>query len=177
MPVCCDVLWVNTGLSFVCRDENDFKDNSGHCVCVLHSFSLSLCVLLFSSLYFFWVFMLCRVLWVALFLGWFLCFSLVLFFLGFSPSLLPGFGSLFIELESFPPKSIPSLQDCYSNHERDHGQKTWSTIGSNLLQIFSLLNRDGDDEHSCSQQRRRFQATRGHFQFDPWTLEISQLDP
>ncbi|KAL3610591.1 hypothetical protein D5086_001611 [Populus alba] len=26
----------------------------------------------------------------------------------------------------------------------------WFPIGSNPLQIFSLLNRDGEDEHGCS---------------------------
>jgi len=50
MPIYCDVLWMNTGLSFVCRDENGFKDNSRHCVCVLPSFSLALWVFISARL-------------------------------------------------------------------------------------------------------------------------------
>jgi len=41
---------MNTGLSFVCRDENGFKDNSYHCVCVLPFFSLALCLFISACL-------------------------------------------------------------------------------------------------------------------------------
>ncbi|KAL9393953.1 hypothetical protein Peur_013238 [Populus x canadensis] len=56
------VLWLNPGFFFVCRSEDNFKDNSPHCV--LPSCSLSLCIwicALFSLLFFlfltlfFWV--------------------------------------------------------------------------------------------------------------------------
>jgi len=111
----------------------------------------------------------------CIFLGWFL--PLVLGFL------LP-----FIETQR-----IASNQSCLCRtvifNERDYRQETWSTIGSNSLQIFSLLNRDGEDEHGCSTSNGGVSATRdstsndnvscsnGHFLFDPWTLEIQQLDP
>jgi hypothetical protein len=55
----------------------------------------------------------------------------------------------------------------------------WSSIGSNPLQIFSLLNRDGEDEHGCSTSNNNVSAkidstnnddvssSNGHFYFDP----------
>jgi hypothetical protein len=48
------VLWMNTGLSFVCRDEDNFKDNSRHCVCcpLVLSFSLYIFFALVFTLFF-----------------------------------------------------------------------------------------------------------------------------
>ena len=87
------ILWMNTGLSFVCRDEDNFKDNSRHCVCCPLVLSFSLYIFFCSG------FLLCSFLW---FLGWFLgaprCFSFFFFcswlsfclcFVGFLPSVLP----------------------------------------------------------------------------------------
>jgi len=83
----------------------------------------------------------------ALFLGWFLRPCSVFF-------LLP-----FIETQR-----IASNQSCLCRtvifHERDYRRETWSTIGSNPLQIFSLLNRDGEDEHGCSTSNGGVSAAR-----------------
>jgi len=45
---------MNTGLSFVCRDEDNFKDNSRHCVCcpLVLSFSLYIFFALVFTLFF-----------------------------------------------------------------------------------------------------------------------------
>ncbi|KAI5564309.1 hypothetical protein BDE02_14G050700 [Populus trichocarpa] len=45
-------------------------------------------------------------------------------------------------------------------YERDYRRETWSTIGSNPLQIFSQLNRDGEDEHGCSTSNGGVSAAR-----------------
>jgi len=51
---------------------------------------------------------------------WF-CFSPLIF----RPLVL---GFLLPFIEKFAPQPVLPLQDCYSNHERDHGQETWSMI-------------------------------------------------
>jgi len=52
-------------------------------------------------------------------------------------------------------------------HERDRGRETSSTIGSNPLQIFSLLNRDGEDEHDCSTSNGNVSAAMDIFILTP----------
>jgi len=79
---------------------------------------------------------------LALFLLWF-CFYL--FFPTFSRFSFPFYRDS--QAASFNQFCLCRIVIC---HERDRGRETWSTIGSNPLQIFSLLNRDGEDEHDCS---------------------------
>jgi len=102
---------MNTGLSFVCRDENGFKDNSRHCVCVLPSFSLALCVFIYARLsvfplfpllfFCFWLlvsppfYFIFFVLWVVLH-GFFSGFSSLFSPLIFLPSYLGIFFSVFM---------------------------------------------------------------------------------
>jgi len=66
-------------------------------------------------------------LWVF-FLLCFLCFW-VNFSGPFSPEILPlVLGFLLHFIEKLAPQPVLPLHDCYSNHEQDHGQETWSTI-------------------------------------------------
>jgi len=85
---------MNTGISFVCRDEDNFKDNSRHCVWCPLVLSFSLYIFFCSC------FLLCSFLW---FLGWFLgaprCFSFFFFsFLAFFFSVFCWVSSLCLAL-------------------------------------------------------------------------------
>jgi len=61
-------------------------------------------------------------------------------------------------------------------HERDRGRETWSMIGSNPLQIFSLLNRDGEDEHDCSTSNDNVSATMDIFILTPERFKLNNWD-
>jgi len=61
-------------------------------------------------------------------------------------------------------------------HERDCGRETWSTIGSNPLQIFSLLNRDGEDEHDCSTSNGNVSAAMDIFILTPERFKLNNWD-
>ena len=178
MPVCCDVLWVITGFSFVCRDKNGFKDNSGHCVCAA---LFLLCSLRFlfcasplgyvSSVFVSSVFFLFNL------LGFWVNCSV---FLGFSSPLLCVFLLPFIETQTIAPSQC-CLCRTVIFHERDYRREKWSMIGSNPLQIFSLWNQDGEDEHDCSISNGDVLAatdstSNGAVFKQPWTFSIWPLN-
>ena len=153
-----------SGNIFFGRKLVSCRDGIGVDVVVLPCIFFFDCVLF--SLFFFLGFLLC-------FSGWFLAF--VWFFL----FLIVDFCLSFIGIQTIASKGRTLIFHAMIWGER---RGPWR---SNLLQIFSLLNRDGE-EHDCStshssnglhQERWRFQATRGQFQFDPRTLESLQLDP
>jgi hypothetical protein len=65
-------------------------------------------------------------------------------------SLLPCSALPFIEIKPLAHKPVLPLQDCYSIHKRDGGQKTWSMIGSDYCKFPApLLNRDEEDKQDC----------------------------
>ena len=109
--------------------------------------SPSLCIISFFG---FFAFVLAPVL--PLFL---LCFV----FFWFISAFCSRFSAPFIETQR-----IASNQSCLCRtvifYERDYRRETWSTIGSNPLQIFSQLNRDGEDEHGCSTSNDGVSAAR-----------------
>ena len=96
------------------------------------------------------------------------CFLCLLFF----PVPYSRFSSLFYRDSSTAPFNQSCLCRTVIFHERDRGRETWSMIGSNPLQIFSLLNRDGEDEHGCSASNGDVSAAMDIFIFDPWSLEF-----
>jgi hypothetical protein len=90
------------------------------------------------------------------FFGFMLCFLCFFFYVLFSifglifRVLYSRFSSPFYRDSSAASFNQSCLYRTVIFHERDRERETWSTIGSNPLQIFSLLNRDGEDEHGCS---------------------------
>ena len=110
------------------------------------------------SVYIFLGFISVSVLWFALFLGsvsGLILPFLTLCFFGFIPPFWCA-SSLFYR---DPAPNQSCLCRTVIFHERDRGREPWSTIGSNPLQIFSLLNRDGEDEHGYSSSNDDVLAT------------------
>ncbi|KAJ6894434.1 hypothetical protein NC652_028261 [Populus alba x Populus x berolinensis] len=84
--------------------------------------------------------------------------------------------------------------DCLSRPDsslpcHDLGRETWSMAIKSVADLQPVESgwrrrtrlfhqpRQRFDSNGLHQERQRFQATRGQFQFDPRTLEILQLDP
>jgi len=135
-PACCECSLAESGFFFVCRSEDNFKDNSPHCV--LPSCSLFLSV---------FGFVLC-----------FLCpfFSTLFFCVDFSalwsfswcsfPSLFLLYSAFYKAPKSLPLKPVLALQDCYPStngivgRERGHD---WVGFAADFPA--SLLNRNEED--------------------------------
>jgi len=107
MPTCCEFSLTNSGFFLCQQGRKQWKSQYSYLSCSF-TFPSLFCVLFFCSVFL-------------------LCLSSIF---GFSSIL--GFSSPFIEIQQ-----LASNQSCLCRtvifHERDRGQETWSTIGSNLL--------------------------------------------
>jgi hypothetical protein len=143
---------------------------SWFCVCWVGSVLFALFFFGLIAL-FFWVFCCCRrVLRVALFL----VSSVYIFSLVFSPELL-WFCPLFIETHSVPLIS-PAFAGLYLPRARSWARDVvhdWNGCRFPGLR----LNRDEGDHTTLPLATATFRPRETFSLFDPWTLEIRQLDP
>jgi len=144
--------------------------NLGWCFCSSLYFLFFFCSVFFALFFFglialfFWVFCCCRVLWVALFLG----SSSSSFFLYVLCLLL-------IKTRSLPLIS-PAFAGLYLPRTRSWARDVVHDL--NCCRFSGLrLNQDEEDHTALPLATATFRPKDTFSLFDPWTLEIRQLDP
>jgi hypothetical protein len=123
---------------------------------------------------------------ISLLWGFFFCsvFSVFgLIFLVHSPLKNPlVLGFLLHFIEKLAPQPVLPLQDCYSNHERDHGQETWSTIccrfpveSASSAQTWETMNNASKTVPLCPWAWLLFNLVPKQFKLNNWDPNQKQL--